>query len=75
MDKEVKDSIIFIIEFYKLEHNMTAKEVYDLFIKYDMFSYLEDCYEYLSHLGSIEAVIKDIDEVLETNGYHHTIIS
>ena len=71
MEKEIKDNIAFMIEFYKLKHKMTAKEVYNLFEKYGIFDYFKNFNDDISQLSSTDAVIENIDELLEKKGYKY----
>ena len=50
MEKRINDFIVFCIEVFKAENNMTGKEVYDLFEKYGVLKYLYNGYEVL-HTG------------------------
>lgn len=59
IDKPLNDFVIFLLEEYKLKNNLSGKEAYDLFTKYDVFSYLEKNYELLHTLGK-EYLLNDI---------------
>lgn len=59
IDKNINDFVIFLLEEYKLKNGMSGKEAYDLFVKYDVFSYLEKNYELLHTLGK-EYLLNDI---------------
>ena len=59
IDKKLNDFVIFLLEEYKLKNNLSGKEAYDLFTKYDVFSYLEKNYELLHTLGK-EYLLNDI---------------
>ena len=68
ISKDVKDQIIWMIEFFKIKKKLLSKDVYNLFEKYGIFSYIKDCYEYIAHLTTEDAV-KDIEDILAANGY------
>ena len=60
LDKKINDFIIFCIEAYKIENKLTGKETYDLFEKYDVFSYLTEGYDMLHTQGG-PWLVDDID--------------
>ncbi len=51
MDKKINDFIIFCMEVFKEENNLTGKEVYELFNEYGVFKYLHDGYDMLHTQG------------------------
>lgn len=50
MSKEV-EYLLFAMEEYKREYNLSGKEVYEVFQKYNFFSYIIDLYELLHIQG------------------------
>jgi len=50
MSKELR-YLVFAMEEYKKAYNLTGKEVYEIFKKYDFFSYIIDLYELLHIQG------------------------
>jgi len=42
---------------------MTGKQVYELFDKYDLFDYINECYEIL-HIHGNKYIIEDIKEYI-----------
>lgn len=68
MDKKINDFVIFCIEVFKEENNMSGKEVYELFEKYGVLKYLENGYDML-HTQGAGWLMNDIDEFLRIRGY------
>lgn len=46
---------------------MTAKKANELFNTYNIWSYIEECYDTL-HLSGDECVLDDIEQILATRG-------
>ncbi len=59
MSKETK-FLIYCLEIYKNEKNMTGKQVMDLFIKYRVIDYIVDYFEAL-HTTGMNYIVDDID--------------
>ncbi len=59
--------VIFCIENYKLHRSMSGREVYELFERYDVFSYLRTYYDVL-HTAGAQYVSEDIDRYLRVRG-------
>jgi len=55
---------IFCLENYKVMHNLTGKDVLDIFIKYRVFDYITKHYDILHSFGLIY-LISDIDEFID----------
>ena len=68
MDKKINDFVVFCMEIYKAEKNISGKEVYELFEKYGVLKYLQDGYDML-HTQGDSWLISDIDKFLEVRGY------
>ena len=47
--------------------NKTPQEVASLFERFDIFSYIEECYDIL-HLSSYQHVLADVEAILERGG-------
>ena len=45
------DFKVFCLGAYKTRHNLKGREVVDLFKKYNVFAYLETCYDVLHTTG------------------------
>ena len=56
--------MIFCAEQYKLEKKLNGKQLDDLFIRYDVWGYLYDCYDALHTVGR-NYIIHDIDLYLQ----------
>ena len=44
---------VFCLESYKSVHRLTGLAAYDLFKRYQVFDYLESCYDVLHSTGSL----------------------
>ena len=60
MNEKVK-YLIFCIETYKEQRNMTGAQVYDLFKKYKFDEYIIDLYELL-HIQGTRRLLEELDE-------------
>lgn len=58
------DFKVFCLGAYKTQHNLQGREVADLFKKYNVFAYLETCYDVL-HTTGREYLIEDIDKYID----------
>lgn len=67
MEKKINDFIIFCLENYKNNKNLSGKDAFLLFSKYGVFDYLENGYEML-HTQGHNYLIDDIDEYLKNRG-------
>lgn len=65
---KINEFVIFCIEIYKAKKNLSGKQVYNIFEKYNLFDYLQDGYDIL-HTQGEEWLIQDIDEFLKVRGY------
>lgn len=63
MSKEGK-FLIFCIEHYRTDKNLTGKQVVELFQEYGVCEYIVDCYEAL-HTTGVNYIINDIDLYIE----------
>ena len=64
LDKRINDFIIFCLESYKIENKLTGKEVFDIFDKYDVFSYLTKGYDMLHTQGG-PWLVNDIEQYIK----------
>ena len=62
MDK-ILDFKVFCLESYKSVHNLTGKNALDVFNKFNVFDYLESCYDTLHSTGRLY-IVSDIDEYI-----------
>lgn len=46
-------------------HGFTGKYVVELFVKYQVFAYLQDCYEALHTMGT-QYILDDIDGFIDS---------
>lgn len=72
MDKDIHEFVVFCMEYYKREKNLSGSEIYDLFDQYGVLDYLENGYDVL-HTQGKEWLMKDIDEYLKNRGYEWKI--
>lgn len=68
MDKKINDFIIFCLESYKSNYNLSGNYVYNIFEKYDLFNYLKEGYDVL-HTQGQDYIINDIDIYLKNRGF------
>ena len=61
--KELK-FIAYCVEIYKQEKGLTGKEVAALFTKYNIWSYIYECYGAL-HTTGPQYTINDIDSIIQ----------
>lgn len=66
MDRKINDFVIFCLEYYKQKNNLTGKEVYNIFEKYDVFEYLSEGYDVL-HTQGKDWLMNDIEEFLKVS--------
>jgi len=53
--------LIFCIETYKEQRNLTGAQVYDLFKKYNFVEFIIDLYELL-HIQGTKRLLEELDE-------------
>ena len=63
MSKEGK-FLIYCLEIYRREKNLTGKQVMELFKKYGVVDFIMSCYEAL-HVTGEDYIIEDIDLFIE----------
>ena len=56
--------LVFCLEMYKAEKNLTGKEVMELFKRYGVTDYVLSCYEAL-HTTGTNYIVEDIDLFIE----------
>ena len=61
--EKILDFKVFCLESYKTVHNLTGKIALDIFKKYDVFDYIESCYDSLHSTGKLY-IVSDIDEYI-----------
>jgi hypothetical protein len=62
----INDFLIFVIEEYKFLENKTAKDIVELFTRYNVFSYIIQNYPALHTMGG-RAIADDINLLMEKN--------
>jgi len=60
----VNDFLIYVIEEYKYHENKTAKEIIELFTKYNIFNYIIKHYNALHTMGGM-AIADDINGLIK----------
>jgi len=58
---------IRLFRMFRERYNKQAKDVNQLFEKYGIWTYIEECYDTL-HVMSDECALRDITDILVTNG-------
>lgn len=70
MEKKINDFIVFCLEIYKANMNITGEEAFEIFKEYEVLEYLKSGYEML-HTQGEEWLINDIVEFLKNRGYNN----
>lgn len=60
---KIQEFIIFSMEAYRKQYKLNGQEVFDLFQKFEIFSYLENGYDVL-HSQSMDYIVSEIDELI-----------
>lgn len=68
MDKKINDFVIFCLESYKSNYNLSGNYAYNIFEKYDLFNYLKEGYDVL-HTQGQDYIINDIEIYLKNRGF------
>lgn len=69
IEYKINEFVIFCIEVFKEENNLTCEEVYELFDKYGVLKYLREGYDVL-HTQGDGWLMNDIKEFLKIRGYN-----
>ncbi|MCL2798250.1 MAG: DUF3791 domain-containing protein [Firmicutes bacterium] len=64
--KEIGNFMAYCAEIYKEEKNLSGKQLGELFNKFDIWSYINDCYGALHVTGPLYT-IQCIDEYISAN--------
>ncbi len=62
---KIQEFTLFCLEAYKTKYKFSGIEVFNLFLKYNVFIFLEDGYEVL-HTQSLDYVVTEINELIQT---------
>jgi hypothetical protein len=65
---------VFCLESYKSVHSLSGPEALDIFVKFDVFSYLEEFYDVLHTTGRL-FMVKDIDEYINARSGEGILVS
>lgn len=60
------DFKIFCLVVYKTKHGLSGEQTFDVFKTYNVFRYLEDCYDVLHTLGA-DYLVEDIDKFISSH--------
>lgn len=73
MKREVSEDIfdiqIRMFRQFQMKQNLSAKETEYIFLKYDVFEYIETCYEEY-HVQGDETNLEDVYRYLNLKGWH-----
>lgn len=61
---KIQEFTIFCMEAYKIKHKLSGADLYNLFQKFDVFTFLETGYEVL-HTQSMDYIVSEIDELIK----------
>ncbi len=64
---DIDDMISWVFRIAQKKWHISPSECANLFKKYGLFAYIEECYELL-HLSSYESVVSDLEDILKSNG-------
>lgn len=64
---DIADMKCWVFRMAQLRWNMSPKQCAQLFVKYDVLGFIEECYDLLS-LNSYECVVNDIEVLLQNKG-------
>ena len=69
MNEEVliQDMKCFCFRIAEKRWNKSPKETFELFQKYNLLKYIDDCFGIL-HVSSYECIVDDMEKILKNNG-------
>lgn len=68
---DITDMQCWVFRMAQKKWKISAKECTDIFKKYDILGFIEECYDTL-HLSSYQAALDDVEEILASNGVAFT---
>lgn len=66
-EKNVADMQCWVFRMAQRKWNMSAQECSKLFRKFDIFGFIDECYDIL-HLNGYNCVVNDIETLLKNRG-------
>ena len=63
----IADMQCWIFRMAQTKWKMSPKECAELFKKYDILGFIDECYELL-HVSSYACALEDVEEILKANG-------
>lgn len=64
---DITDMQCWVFRMAQKKWNITARECAEIFKKYNIFGFIEECYDTL-HLSGYQAVLDDVEMILSGNG-------
>ncbi len=64
---DIDDMICWVFRIAQKKWHISPSECSNLFKKYRLFNYIEECYDLL-HLSGYESVVSDLEDILKSNG-------
>lgn len=64
---DIDDMSCWVFRMAQKRWHKTPSECAALFKKYNLFNYIEECYEIL-HVSGYECVVNDLEDILESKG-------
>ena len=64
---DIADMKCWVFRMSQLRWNMSPKQCAQLFVKYDVLGFIEECYDLL-HLSSYECALNDVETLLRNQG-------
>lgn len=66
-DLDIADMKCWVFHMAQVRWNMTPKNCAEIFKRYNVLKFIEECYDLL-HLSSYECALNDVEELLRNQG-------
>lgn len=64
---DITDMQCWVFRLAQKKWNISAKKCTEIFKKYDILRYIEECYDKL-HVSGYQAALEDVEDILAGNG-------
>ena len=68
-NRDIADMECWVFRMAQKKWHMSGKECAQLFQKYDVLGFIDECYDSL-HLNSYECALRDVETLLKNKGVH-----
>ena len=65
--KDIADMQCWVFRMAQMKWKMPPKDCSELFKKYDLLGFIEECYDLL-HVSSYACALEDVEDILKANG-------